>query len=124
MPQGARKVEDPRPLRDKAYMSKSIRKLIVYLSEHGYDRSISSQILTSPTTKDFLAIISFMFANIDPNFKFIGKFEDEIPGVLKLLAYPTSIGRSALTAALSSAETHLLPRPLSCGAAPLHTSPL
>ena len=32
--------------------------------------------------------------------------------------------RSALTAALSSAETHLLPRPLSCGAAPLHTSPL
>jgi len=98
MPQGARKVEDPRPLRDKAYMSKSIRKLIVYLSEHGYDRSISSQILTSPTTKDFLAIISFMFANIDPNFKFIGKFEDEIPGVLKLLAYPTSIGRSALTA--------------------------
>jgi len=98
MPSGGRKVEDPRPIRDKAYMSKSIRKLIIYLSEHGYDRSISSQILTSPTTKDFLAIISFLLANVDANFKFIGKFEDEIPSVLKLVGYPTTVGRSALTA--------------------------
>jgi hypothetical protein len=98
MPSGGRKVEDPRPIRDKAYMSKSIRKLIVYLSEHGYDRSISSQILTSPTTKDFLSIISFLLASIDPNFKFLGKFEDEIPLVLKLISYPTTVGRSALTA--------------------------
>lgn len=98
MPSGGRKVEDPRPIRDKAYMSKSIRKLIVYLSEHGYDRSISSQILTSPTTKDFLSIISFLLASIDPNFKFLGKFEDEIPAVLKLISYPTTVGRSALTA--------------------------
>mgnify|MGYP003684610931 CR=1 FL=1 len=98
MPAGGRKVEDPRPIRDKAYMSKSIRKLIVYLSEHGYDRSISSQILTSPTTKDFLSIISFLLASIDPNFKFVGKFEDEIPAMLKLISYPTTVGRSALTA--------------------------
>jgi hypothetical protein len=98
MPSGGRKVEDPRPIRDKAYMSKSIRKLIVYLSEHGYDRSISSQILTSPTTKDFLSIISFLLTSIDPNFKFLGKFEDEIPSVLKLISYPTTVGRSALTA--------------------------
>ena len=27
-----------------------------------------------------------------------GKFEEEIPTILKLLGYPTTIGRSALTA--------------------------
>ena len=95
---GGRKPKDPRNISDKSYMHRSIRKLIHYLAEHGYDRAISPQILTAPTTKDFVHILSFLLRSIDPNFKFAGKYEDELPGVLRSLGYPYNVSKSALQA--------------------------
>ena len=99
MPSGnARKPDDPRQIKDKSYMAKSSRKLILFLSEHGYDRAISPQILSAPTTKDFLSIITFQLSCLDPNFKFVNKYEDEIPAYMKLLGYPYTVSKSALSA--------------------------
>ena len=92
-----RSVADPRQLSDKAYMSRSIRKLIVYLTEHGYDRTISAQILHAPTGKDFLQICSFLIRSIDPNFQF-GRYEEEYPAVLRTLGYPSTISKASLAA--------------------------
>lgn len=101
--------KDPRQISDKGFMRDSIRKLIQYLSEHGYDRAISPQILTAPSTKDFVHILSFLLKSAVPNFKFGAKFEDEVPTVLKTLGYPYSISKGAL-AAVGSPHTwpHLL----------------
>lgn len=98
MPGGGRKQTDPRPVGNKAYTTESIMKLIIYLTEHGYDRAINKKILEAPTNKDFLSIVSFLLRAIDPNFEFKGKFEDELPNVLRLLGYPATVSKSALSA--------------------------
>lgn len=95
---GGTRAKDPRNISDKSFMRESIRKLIRYLSEHGYDRAISPQILTAPSTKDFVHILSFLLKSAVPNFKFGAKFEDEVPTVLKTLGYPYNISKGALTA--------------------------
>jgi|TARA_B100000513_G_scaffold44013_1_gene16645 kinetochore protein NDC80 len=95
---GRSKPKDPRQISDKSYMHKSIRKLIHYLSEHGYDRAISPQILNAPTTKDFVHILSFLLRSLDPNFAFVGKYEDELPVILRTLGYPSNVSKSALSA--------------------------
>ena len=84
---GGRKQADPRVF-DKAFKERSIRKLIEYLVGHGYDRTISPQLLTSPSTKDFVHIVSFLLKKALPNFSFGPKFEDELPPLLKNLGYP------------------------------------
>ena len=91
-----RKPGDPRQISDKAFKDRSIKKLIEYLVEHGYERTLSPQILTAPSTKDFVFIVSFLVRAAIPNFKFDAKFEDELPQVLKALGYPYNISKSAL----------------------------
>lgn len=89
---------DPRPLADKAYQNQGIRALIKYLSEHAYDNPISPKILTHPTSKDFVNIVSFLFRQVDPHFKFSGPVENEIPIIFKGLRYPFGISKTGLTA--------------------------
>ena len=89
---------DPRPTSDKAYTQQGIRTLIAYLSSHGYDAPISPKLLAAPTSKDFMHIVSFLFRRLDPNIKFVGKMEDEVPQVFKRLQYPFQISKSALYA--------------------------
>ena len=52
---------DPRPVNDKAYLNSCIRTLITYLTGHGYDHAIAPKLLTAPTSKDFLHIVTFLF---------------------------------------------------------------
>lgn len=98
MAPGGRKPTDPRNISDKKFMHASIRKLIQYLAEHGYDKAISTQILTAPSTKDFVHILSFLLKSAIPNFKFGPKYEDDVPVVLKALGYPYTISKGALSA--------------------------
>ena len=53
-------------------MSDSIRKLIDYLADNGYDRAISLKPLSQPTGKDFNNIATFLMIKTDPNFKSTG----------------------------------------------------
>eukprot|EP00850_Spirogloea_muscicola_P004085 SM000017S02825 [mRNA] locus=s17:521823:524911:+ [translate_table: standard] len=73
-----------------------IAALVAYLAAHGYDHAISAKLLTAPTSKEFLHVVQFLFKRVDPNIRFIGKPEDEIPVVFKRLGYPFTISKSAL----------------------------
>jgi hypothetical protein len=93
---GGQKSQDPRPISDKEYMKTSIHSVINYLTEHHYDRPIAPRVLSSPTTKDFVHILSFLLKAIDPNFKFGGKFEEEVPVIFKSLGYKITINKGPL----------------------------
>ena len=58
---------DPRPVTDKSYQQACVRSIISYLSSHGYDNAISPKQLSTPTTKDFLAIVTFLFKQVIKN---------------------------------------------------------
>ena len=90
---------DPRPITDKGFMTASIRTLLNFLMENGYDSSISPKILARPSSKDFNNIVTFLLRMVDPNFNDgTVKFEDEVPLVFKSLGYPFSISKTALYA--------------------------
>lgn len=93
-----RMTSDPRNIGDKSFMHNSLKILIEYLSNHGYDHPISLKILTRPAVKDFSNIINFLFHQIDPNFKGTGKFEDDVVTWFKFLGYPFQIAKSHITA--------------------------
>lgn len=92
------KMVDSRPLKDKSYQKRCIRMIIEFLMERGYDHPISPHILTRPTARDFHAIVEFLLKRIDPNFKFKGRIEDELPRKFKALKYPFAISKTALQA--------------------------
>jgi len=103
MPNGRKSIasskqHDPRPLSDRAYMVSSIKTLIRFLSEHEYDRQLSTKLLTSPTSKDFQCIVEFLFRQIDSNFVMDKKFEETIPAIFKQLGYPYQISKTSLYA--------------------------
>ena len=76
--------QDPRPNTDKAYIQTSIRGLINYLTDHEYDHPFSTKILQRPTAKDFTYIVSFLFRQVDSNFRIAGKLEDEVIAFFKV----------------------------------------
>lgn len=93
-----KRVIDTRNIGDKAFMNASIRALIQYLTEHGFDHAISSKILTRPAVKDFHNIVMFLFKQLDPNLHCTGKFEDEVVSVFKHLGYPVQISKANIAA--------------------------
>eukprot|EP00166_Cyanidium_caldarium_P004509 ctg_478.g238 len=102
---------DPRPLGDRHYMQACVRNLICYLSEHHFEHAISPKTLANPSAKDFQAIFTFLIRQLDPNFQWSGKFEDEVPQLLKRLQYPFTVSKSALYAVGSP---HTWPTLLGC----------
>jgi len=97
-PSSTRMTSDPRNIGDKSFMQNSLKTLIAYLSEHGYDHPISLKILTRPAVKDFSNIINFLFRQIDANFASTGKFEDDVVTWFKMLGYPFQISKSHISA--------------------------
>jgi kinetochore protein NDC80 len=90
---------DPRPVSDKNFMNASIRLLLNFLMESGYDSSISPKILARPSSKDFNNITTFLLRKVDPNFNDgTIKFEDEVAAAFKALGYPFNISKTALYA--------------------------
>ena len=79
--------KDPRNIRDRNYIEMSIRTLIKYLTESGYDRPIFPKILNAPSARDFQNIFMFLYHLIDPNYEVTGKFEDEVPVLIRALRY-------------------------------------
>lgn len=79
-------------------MNDSIRTLVDYLTKNNYDEAISPKILTRPTSKDFNNIVTFLFKQIDSNYSYSGKFEDEMITMFKHLHYPYPISKTGLVA--------------------------
>ena len=76
---GGTAIVDPRPINDSTFMNTEQRVLIAYLVEKNYDHQISPRTLTHPTGKDFENICSFLFRQIDRNFKFQKSMVNEVP---------------------------------------------
>ena len=102
------KMKDPRDIRDRGYQQHCVRSLITFLTETGYDRTISTKILSAPTAKDFQHIFMFLYHQIDPSYEFLGKIEDEVPVLIRGLKYPfySDISKSHL---LSVGSLHAWP---------------
>ncbi|KAJ8908493.1 hypothetical protein NDN08_005202 [Rhodosorus marinus] len=95
---GQAQLTDPRHLQDKSSMASSVRNLICYLSEHGFDHAISPKLLSNPTSKDFQHILIFLLRQIDPSYSFQTRLEDDVRAVYKQLGYPFPISKSSLHA--------------------------
>eukprot|EP01104_Vermistella_antarctica_P021057 TRINITY_DN929_c1_g1_i1.p1 TRINITY_DN929_c1_g1~~TRINITY_DN929_c1_g1_i1.p1 ORF type:complete len:645 (+),score=186.73 TRINITY_DN929_c1_g1_i1:148-2082(+) len=93
-----RRAADPRPISDKGYMSNAIRNLIGYLTRADYPHPVSLKLLTSPTSRDFWQIFTFLYGHIDPSYKFTEKPDVEVPKLMKDLKYPFQINKSSLLA--------------------------
>eukprot|EP00814_Leptocylindrus_danicus_P016002 CAMPEP_0116013394 /NCGR_PEP_ID=MMETSP0321-20121206/5703_1 /TAXON_ID=163516 /ORGANISM="Leptocylindrus danicus var. danicus, Strain B650" /LENGTH=645 /DNA_ID=CAMNT_0003482941 /DNA_START=33 /DNA_END=1970 /DNA_ORIENTATION=+ len=96
------RMDDPRPVSDKAYIKKSINSLYKYLMNSGYDHPITIKSLHLPSAKDFNHIVTFLLRRVDPTFNDGSssiKFEDEVTLAFKLLNYPFTISKTGLVAA-------------------------
>lgn len=94
----SKRMQDPRPLHDKAYMKSQVEILIRFAIDHGYQHPLSPKILSNPSGRDFQNIFMFLIKSIDPNFELRKKFEEEVISLIKALGYPFSISKSALSA--------------------------
>ena len=77
--------KDPRPLRDKMFMTNCQRNILEYLIGSNYPFPISIKTLQVPTSKDFATIFKFLYNRMDPNYQFVKKIEDEVVACLKAL---------------------------------------
>jgi kinetochore protein NDC80 len=89
---------DNRDIQSKHFMHSGINTVLNYLIDHNYDHPISTKMLQIPAARDFQNIITFLFRQLDPQFEFKDKFEDEVVTMFKFLGYPTQISKSNLTA--------------------------
>lgn len=81
-------LRDPRPIREKQWQTHAIRTLIAFLAQAGYPHSVSPRTLATPAAKDFQNIFRFLYLQLDPNYLYQKKFEEEVPLILKGLRYP------------------------------------
>ncbi|KAJ3603968.1 hypothetical protein NHX12_028709 [Muraenolepis orangiensis] len=94
---GAEKLKDIRPLHDKAFVQQCIRQLFEFLSDNGFPGSVSTKLLQSPSTKEFLKMFEFIYSKLDPTFQMpTSKVEEEVPRVLKDLGYPFALSKSSM----------------------------
>ena len=89
---------DPRPIKEKAFQQKCIKKVLAYLIDTGYEYPVTQKTLTGPSPRDFEKIITFLLRKVDPNFqKGQLKLADEIATNFKSLGYPFTISKTSLT---------------------------
>eukprot|EP00127_Corallochytrium_limacisporum_P006927 Clim_evm13s238 gene=Clim_evmTU13s238 len=89
-------MRDPRGLTNADVKKQNIRELLTFLVDNGYPHPLSTKLLTSPTHRDFNNIVVFLMEQLDPNWQFVNKMEEEIPILFKQLRYPFTINKSAL----------------------------
>ncbi|XP_063954410.1 kinetochore protein NDC80 homolog [Lytechinus pictus] len=102
-------LRESRPISDKSYMQKEIRRIIDFLQEHGFSHPISVKQLMSPTTKDFVRVFQFLYNFLDEDYVVGPKIDEEIPAKFKELKYPFTISKSSMcTLGSSHAWPHVL----------------
>lgn len=95
---------DPRPLRDKNYISNIQQSLYDYLESRQFaqetNHPLTTNTLRKPTQRDFVTIFKWLYNRLDPNYKFTRSIENEVFLLLKTLQYPyiDSINKSQISA--------------------------
>ncbi|CAI5733012.1 unnamed protein product [Peronospora destructor] len=96
---GGARVLDPRPMTDRAYLNNCVRTLVEFLTERMYDQTLTPGLLKrGPSKKDFCNMVLFLFKQIDANFEFGVKFEEDIVLQFRNLRYPFPISKTSLAA--------------------------
>ena len=99
----SRRAADPREISSKKYQSECKRKLIEYLTSHGYSETpLSMKTLQSPNQQDFLAMLSFLWRQIDANHKWGDKPHEDIPRLFQQLKYPSVLNKVRKNHSISS----------------------
>ena len=80
-----KQIDDPRPVKEKSFIRSGLQRLIEYLVENNYDRQISQKQLESPSAKDFLHVLVFLYNKIDPKYVLGPNTADEVPAIFKRL---------------------------------------
>lgn len=89
--------KDPRQLSEKAHQSAAIKKLIGFLSENGYPKTLTPKCLQLPTTKEFLNIFNFLLEMVDPTLVVDGmNITESVPKILKAIRYPFPVSKNHL----------------------------
>ncbi|KAJ2800235.1 kinetochore-associated Ndc80 complex subunit ndc80 [Coemansia guatemalensis] len=81
-------VKDPRPLKDRSFQSKAQQRIMNYLSTHAYPGILAPKTLSMPTVKDFQTIFKFLYAQLDPCYTYMKKFEEDVLQILRGIHYP------------------------------------
>lgn len=81
--------KDVRPLRDRNWQADSIRHICNTILAMGFKEPIlMGKTFQPPSSKEFKSIFKFIYYQIDPNYVFQKRFEDEFIIILKNLRYP------------------------------------
>lgn len=92
---GSKGRKDTRPIGDPAFKSRCIDKVMDFLENNGYEYGIQRRTLLTPSTKDFVNIFNFVYRYLDSSYVLPNRFEEEIPRLLKLMAYPVQMSKSS-----------------------------
>ena len=94
---------DPRPTTDRRFIEYSVQTLYAFLLDRGFQENISEKQLKSPTTKDFQNVFGFLISLFTTFSWTPGKrLEEEVTTTLRVLQYPFTVSKSALSAIGSS----------------------
>ena len=94
---GAAGVKDTRPLGDKLYQQKNVRKILDFLRLNEYTNNSLTSKHFPLSSKEFVNVFNFMYSFIDPsNYSALPhhRFEEEIIKLLKSLHYPGNLSKS------------------------------
>ncbi|XP_065837481.1 kinetochore protein NDC80 homolog [Oscarella lobularis] len=89
-------LKDPRPLSDRSYQMTLMKKLHSFLVETNYRGDVSMSIIKCPKSKDFLCMFQHAIGFLSPGEKISGKYDEQIPNLLKCLRYPFPVSAKAL----------------------------
>ncbi|KAI9503942.1 HEC/Ndc80p family-domain-containing protein [Coemansia spiralis] len=81
-------VKDVRAIKDRHFQAKAQQRIMNYLSTHAYPGMLTPRTLAMPTAKDFQAIFRFLYAQLDPRYAYLKKFEDDALTILRGIYYP------------------------------------
>ena len=87
---------DPRPVRDKKYVSFCLKEIKIFLNQNEYKSFKAHRIFFPLKIKDFFQVIYFLIRKLDKNFEIEAKPEENIPKILKIIGYPVSITKTTL----------------------------
>lgn len=97
--QGASKnvADDPRPLKDSSFKKAASERVIQFLVARGFNKPVSMKDMASIPTNLYFEIMAFLFQQLDSQFVFPAKRDEELIHMLRHLRYPFQINKGAVS---------------------------
>uniref|UniRef100_A0A915BJU6 Kinetochore protein NDC80 n=1 Tax=Parascaris univalens TaxID=6257 RepID=A0A915BJU6_PARUN len=100
--------KDTRNLMDRGVQASMQRKILDFLMASNYPM-VNEKLVRSPTRSDFARMFEFIMLQLDPQYTFQGKIEEEMPRIMRNLGYPVPLKPSTMqTIGAAHTMPHLL----------------